>query len=72
MPCLTQRAIASMPRGPLRYLKTFSLYGTLSLMVLWAFMLFTTSIYYHTTQEKVVAFLCALAVWICLPKEPVS
>ena len=72
VPCMTQRAIASMPRGPMRCLKTFSLYGTLSLMVLWAFMLFTTSIYYHTTQEKVVAFLCALAVWICLPKEPIS
>lgn len=72
VPCMTQRAIESMPRGPMRYLKTFSLYGTLSLMVLWAFMLFTTSIYYHTTQEKVAGFLCALAIWICLPKEPVS
>lgn len=46
--------------------------GILGLVILWTIMLCMTSMYFHTVLEKVVGFMCALAVWVWMPKEEVS
>lgn len=72
-PATLRERKAVLQSGPswIRVLNGFVLGATLGLIALWTLMLFTTSMYYHTIIEKVAAFMCALAVWVWMPKERV-